>query len=118
MLSKSLVLSCAIAVIHGGCGSSSSTTDAMTGFSLEGTDLIGGVFSTAQIFNGFGCTGQNMSPALRWSNPPAGTKSFVLTVFDPDAPTGSGFWHWTVFNIPGTATSLAANASASGLPTG
>jgi phosphatidylethanolamine-binding protein (PEBP) family uncharacterized protein len=71
-------------------------------FSLESTDLAGGSFTTAQTFNGFGCTGQNVSPELQWSNPPFGTKSFVLTVFDLDAPTGSGFWHWTVFDIPPT----------------
>ncbi|MEN0035763.1 MAG: YbhB/YbcL family Raf kinase inhibitor-like protein, partial [Cellvibrio sp.] len=47
-----------------------------------------------QVFSGFGCTGKNISPELVWSNAPAGTKSFALTVYDPDAPTGSGWWHW------------------------
>lgn len=59
------------------------------------------------VFNGFGCTGENISPALKWENPPAGTKSFAVTVYDPDAPTGSGWWHWQVFNIPATQTALA-----------
>jgi Raf kinase inhibitor-like YbhB/YbcL family protein len=63
-----------------------------------------------QVFNGFGCTGQNVSPALNWSGAPAGTKSFALTIYDPDAPTGSGFWHWVIFNIPPDATSLPKNA--------
>lgn len=63
-----------------------------------------------QVYNNFGCTGQNISPALNWSGVPKGTKSFALTVYDPDAPTGSGFWHWVVVNIPADATSLAKNA--------
>ena len=51
-----------------------------------------------------GCDGGNVSPALSWQDPPAGTKSFALTLYDPDAPTGSGWWHWQVWNIPATAT--------------
>ncbi len=70
----------------------------------------GGKINAEQVFNGFGCTGSNISPALKWSGAPATTKSFALTVYDPDAPTGSGFWHWVVFNIPATANSLPKNA--------
>ena len=76
---------------------------------------------TAQVFNSFGCTGQNISPALKWQNAPAGTKSFAITVYDPDAPTGSGWWHWVVFNIPAATTSLskdAGNADSNLLPEG
>ena len=61
-------------------------------------------------FNGMGCTGENVAPPLEWKNPPAGTKSFALMVHDPDAPTGSGFWHWVIFNIPATVTELPKNA--------
>lgn len=61
-----------------------------------------------QVFNGFGCTGNNISPELVWKNAPEGTKSFALTVYDPDAPTGSGWWHWVVYNLPATTTTLAA----------
>lgn len=63
-----------------------------------------------QVFNGFGCQGGNVSPALSWSGAPAGTKSYAVTVYDPDAPTGSGWWHWVVFNIPANASGLAKNA--------
>lgn len=61
----------------------------------------------------FGCTGGNLSPALQWSGAPAGTKSFVLTLFDPDVPeTGSGWWHWVVYNLPANVDSLPKGAGA------
>lgn len=63
-----------------------------------------------QEFDGFGCKGGNRSPALAWSGAPAGTKSFALSVHDPDAPTGSGWWHWVVYDIPPQTTSLPAGA--------
>jgi Raf kinase inhibitor-like YbhB/YbcL family protein len=63
-----------------------------------------------QVANGFGCSGKNVSPAISWSGAPKGTKSFALSIYDPDAPTGSGFWHWVVFNIPPNVTSLPKNA--------
>ena len=76
-------------------------------FTLESPQVKpNATIAEAQVFKGFGCEGGNVSPALSWSNAPAGTKSFALTVYDPDAPTGSGWWHWVVFNIPATVTSL------------
>ena len=70
----------------------------------------GSTLALEQVFGGFGCTGQNLSPALNWTGVPTGTKSFALTVYDPDAPTGSGFWHWVVYNIPGSTVNLPKNA--------
>lgn len=63
------------------------------------------------VFNGFGCTGENLSPELEWANAPKDTKSFAVTVYDPDAPTGSGWWHWTLVNIPATVTKIEEGAS-------
>ncbi len=81
----------------------------------------GGMLTNEQVYDGFGCTGKNVSPALAWTNAPGGTKSFALMVHDPDAPTGSGWWHWVVYNLPASAHSLPAGAgSADGkhLPAG
>jgi hypothetical protein len=85
--------------------------NAAQALSLTSPDLKPGAkVGDEQILNGFGCTGKNISPALSWSDAPKGTKSFALNVFDPDAPTGSGFWHWVVFNIPADATGLPKGA--------
>jgi Raf kinase inhibitor-like YbhB/YbcL family protein len=70
----------------------------------------GGTIANQQVFKGFGCTGENISPALSWSGAPANTKSFAVSIYDPDAPTGSGWWHWVVYNIPAGTTSLPKDA--------
>ncbi len=80
-------------------------------FTLTSPDIHdGGTIPATHVFKGMGCTGNNISPALAWHNAPAGTKSFAVTVYDPDAPTGSGWWHWVVYNIPANVTSLPAGA--------
>jgi Raf kinase inhibitor-like YbhB/YbcL family protein len=78
-------------------------------FVLKSKD-IGGQMTLQQVLNGFGCTGKNLSPQLSWENPPSATKSFAITVYDKDAPTGSGWWHWVVFDIPANATGLTQGA--------
>jgi Raf kinase inhibitor-like YbhB/YbcL family protein len=80
------------------------------------TFQAGGTLPRPMAFSG--CGGENVSPQLSWSGFPPGTQSFAVTCFDPDAPTGSGFWHWVVANIPARITSLDENAGAKGLPHG
>ncbi len=80
-------------------------------FTLTSPDVHAGqTIPMKHVFKGMSCTGENISPALSWSNAPKGTKSFAITVYDPDAPTGSGWWHWVVYNIPANVTSLPAGA--------
>ncbi|KZL23730.1 YbhB/YbcL family Raf kinase inhibitor-like protein [Pseudovibrio sp. WM33] len=105
MLPKPLTLGLAIAA------SLASAAHAQ-GFKLTSTSIAEGAQLTNEfVYNGFGCTGGNLSPQLSWSNAPEGTKSFALTAYDPDAPTGSGWWHWNVVNIPASANSLEEGAS-------
>ncbi len=85
-------------------------TAAFSGEFTLRSDQIGGQLTMDQVYSGFGCTGKNISPSLKWTDAPKGTKSFALTVYDPDAPTGSGWWHWIIFNIPANVTELKSNA--------
>ncbi|MBD0305090.1 MAG: YbhB/YbcL family Raf kinase inhibitor-like protein [Nitrospiraceae bacterium] len=80
-------------------------------FRLTSPDLKEqGKIANKHVYSGFGCSGGNTSPELHWENAPKETKSFAVTVYDPDAPTGSGWWHWVIFNIPATVHTLPANA--------
>jgi Raf kinase inhibitor-like YbhB/YbcL family protein len=91
-------------------------------FVLTSTDFVdGGGFATPQVSGMMGAGGSDTSPQLAWSGFPPETKSFAVTVYDPDAPTASGFWHWAVFDIGATVTSLVSGAgddTGSGLPDG
>jgi Raf kinase inhibitor-like YbhB/YbcL family protein len=89
-------------------GAGAANAQNMTVTSSELKD--GGTIADEQVFKGFGCAGGNISPALSWSGAPGGTKSFAVSIYDPDAPTGSGWWHWIVFNIPPGTTSLPKDA--------
>jgi Raf kinase inhibitor-like YbhB/YbcL family protein len=111
MVCASAVVAALVAVV----GSNESAQAATLAFTISSPDLATGTFDNKFVLNGFGCSGGNVSPALTWSNVPAGTKSLSLQVHDLDAPTGSGLWHWAVYNIPPTATGLpqgAGNAQA------
>jgi hypothetical protein len=80
-------------------------------FTLSSTDIAHGEFmNKAQEFEGFGCSGGNQSPQLSWRNAPKGTEAFAITAYDPDAPTGSGWWHWQIVNIPAAVNSLVAGS--------
>jgi Raf kinase inhibitor-like YbhB/YbcL family protein len=80
-------------------------------FRLTSTDIADGkTLAKAQVSGIFGAGGEDVSPQLSWSGFPKETKSFVVTIYDPDAPTTSGFWHWAVFDIPANVTELPSNA--------
>jgi len=84
-------------------------------FTLKSTAMRNnGTISLPQVYNSFGCTGKNISPDLQWSGAPKNTKAYAITMYDPDAPTGSGWWHWVVFNIPANTTHLNAGAASHG----
>jgi Raf kinase inhibitor-like YbhB/YbcL family protein len=95
---------------------------AVPSFTLESTDVAAGqMLPDAQVYNGFGVSGQNISPELHWRGFPAETRSFAVTCYDPDAPTGSGWWHMVLLDVPASVTELATGAVSgdlSGLPAG
>jgi Raf kinase inhibitor-like YbhB/YbcL family protein len=78
----------------------------------------GATIGAEHYWNNFGCTGGNVMPDLAWKNAPAGTKSFAITLYDKDAPTGSGFWHWVAYDIPASTTSLPGGTGGTTLPNG
>ena len=81
-------------------------------FTVTSTDVAEGEsMNTPQVSGIMGAGGEDVSPQLSWSGAPEGTRSYVVTVFDPDAPTPSGFWHWCLSNIPADVTELATGAA-------
>ena len=92
------------------------TTAIAAGLSLQAQTFtlssasVGGQATMTEVFNGFGCTGENVSPQLSWANAPEGTKGYAITIHDKDAPTGSGWWHWLAFDLPASTMSLPAGA--------
>ncbi len=103
-----ILLAALLCVAMPACGQSN--TAGAPGFALSSADLTaGGRFAPGQVNDTDGCRGRNVSPALAWNHPPAGTRSFALLMFDPDAP-GGGWWHWLVFDIPASTRSLPAGA--------
>ncbi len=94
-----------------GIGALAATAASAQSMSVTSTEIKEGTtIANEQVFKGFGCAGDNISPSLSWSGAPSGTKSFAVSIYDPDAPTGSGWWHWVVFNIPAATTSLPKGA--------
>ncbi|GAA1227517.1 hypothetical protein GCM10009665_17510 [Kitasatospora nipponensis] len=86
-------------------------------FTVTSPELAHGTFPAADYASSFGCTGANHAPSLHWSGAPASTRSYAISMFDQDAPTGSGFWHWMTWDLPGTTTTLVGPAPA-GMVTG
>lgn len=92
-------------------------TPAMADMTLRSSDIAEGeALHVDQVFAGYGCEGGNLAPSLTWSGIPEGTMSYIITAYDPDAPTGSGLWHWSVFNLPASVTELSEGAGSEKLP--
>lgn len=117
---KNKILALLLALLLAGCSivsenrshfQENTATQTVAQFTLTSNDISDGErMSKAQEFVGFGCTGENLSPHLTWSNPPSGTAAFALLAYDPDAPTGSGWWHWQIVNIPSDIRELVTGA--------
>lgn len=83
---------------------------AADGFTVTSRSIADGRLQQAQYASSLGCTGGNRSPHIAWQGAPQGTKSFVITMYDPDAPTGSGWWHWVLANVPANVSEFKEGA--------
>lgn len=100
-----------LALFMGVAPAAAEASGSAASFSLASNTLNdGGRVPQSQLYHGAGCGGENLSPELHWQGAPEGTRSFAVVMHDPDAPTGSGWWHWVVFNIPADVTSLPEGA--------
>lgn len=109
------IIATAVAAILTGTAVPATAAD----FMITSPDLTeGAAIKPAQYWNSFGCTGENLRPALNWTNAPDGTRSFAVTVYDRDAPTGSGLWHWVAYNIPASATGVDGKSLPAGVTEG
>lgn len=113
-MTRTLIFS---ALVAAGLAAPLSISPALAGdFTLTSPEIAEGQqLSSDFVFQGFGCEGGNRAPTLAWSGAPEGTESFAVTVYDPDAPTGSGWWHWFAFNIPADVASLASGEDVPGV---
>lgn len=102
LLVSMVALSIAVTAAHG------------ADFTVTTHSQVNGSFPDAQFAGGWGCTGKDLSPNITWKNAPQGTGSYVVTMYDPDAPTGSGWWHWAVANVPASVTELEEGAGSAG----
>ena len=109
--------SAALAVLSAPLALLIAATPAPAEMHLMSPDIAEGqMLNDDQILQGFGCEGGDLSPSLSWSGAPGGTRSYIVTAYDPDAPSGSGWWHWSVFNIPATTTTLPEGTGTGGKP--
>ncbi len=99
LLKKIFTLS--IAIFFVSCSVSNAQVSSGIDFRFSSSDITPkSIIVDEFVYKGFGCEGKNLSPQISWQAVPAKTKSLALTIFDADAPTGSGWWHWLIFNIP------------------
>jgi Raf kinase inhibitor-like YbhB/YbcL family protein len=110
-MKRRVPLMLAALLISGGLLVAAGTADA-AGLRLASPDLAAAQFAPRFLFDGDGCGGGNVSPGLAWSDPPSDARSFAVTLYDLDAPTGHGWWHWVVYDIPAAARSLPTGAGA------
>ena len=116
MSRSTLVIALATVMCLGLAATAAAQSDAPA-FTVTSVDITDGQpLGMKQVGNYMGCTGENLSPQLEWSNAPEGTKSFAVTIHDADVPSHSGWWHWQIYDIPAKATGLPQGVGAGAEP--